>query len=101
MKALPHGTDGSERPAPGAAGSILIFDGVSRVGLAFRLGTIRQGPLHIWDGGGLVQPAALGWPVTRLARLGGRPPGPGACARFRFPTVRAFLPLGRVAAQEL
>jgi hypothetical protein len=42
--------------------------GVSEVGRGARLGTIRQGPLHLWDGGGLARRAAPAWPVARSAR---------------------------------
>ena len=55
------------------------FAGVSLAGGAFRLGTIGQGPLHIWDGGGLARLALPGWPVSQLTRL-------------RRPTVRAEYP---------
>jgi hypothetical protein len=55
------------------------FAGVSLVGGAFCLGTIGQGPLHIWDGGGLARLASPGLPVSQLTRL-------------RRPTVRAEYP---------
>src|SRR5215468_99623 len=45
------------------------FAGVSLVGGVFCSGTIGQGPLHIWDGGGLDRLASPGWPVSQLARL--------------------------------
>jgi hypothetical protein len=45
------------------------FAGVSKVSGALCTGTIQQGPLHIWDGGGLVRPAAPSSPVARLTRL--------------------------------
>jgi len=76
------------------------------------LGTIGQGPLHLWDGGGLARPAAPGLPVARLARPFGpttraRHPREAPVSRFLlrlrgfprgrypFPAVSAFLPLGR------
>jgi hypothetical protein len=43
------------------------------------LGTIEQGPLHLWDGGGLARPAPPAWPVAQPAGEAGRP------ARARHP----------------
>ena len=77
--------------------------------------TIKQGPLHLLDGGGLARSAAPAWPVARPARRRVRPPGPVTRVIYRFPgsshvpgvspgrcpcpTVKAFLRLTPVAAQ--
>ena len=58
-------------------------------GRAFPSGTISQGPLHIWDGGGLARPAAPAQPVTWLARV--RRPTAGARYPRQSPVSR-FLP---------
>jgi hypothetical protein len=50
-----------------------------------QLGTIRQGPLHLWDGGGLARPAAPAWPVAQPADSDCRPPGPDTRENYRFP----------------
>ena len=78
------------------------FVGVSLVGGALRSGTIGQGPLHIWDGGGLARLTSPGWPVSQLARLhqarrfpsspgfGGRPPGQTPARGAGFPAPPTF-----------
>jgi hypothetical protein len=49
--------------------TLTTFAGVSRVGGGVPSGTIKQGPLQIWVGGGLARLASPGWPVSQLARL--------------------------------